>query len=54
MTFDNQNHNLQTLQELLISTDAYYDPEFRHNFKSLCATVLHLEDCLQGHDDDAE
>jgi hypothetical protein len=30
------------------------DPKFRDNFRSLCATVFHLEDCLMDTDDEEE
>ncbi len=46
------NHNLQSLQQLLINTQLGDDPAFRDNFRSLAATVFHLEDCLLDYDDE--
>ncbi len=49
-----KNHTLQSLQQLLINTQLGDDPAFRDNFRSLAATVFHLEDCLMEPDDEEE
>lgn len=40
------DHNLVTLQQLLINTELGDDAAFRDNFRSLAATVFFLEDCF--------
>ena len=44
-------YTLQSLQQALMTTTAGDDPAFRHNFRSLTATVFFLEDCLAEFDD---
>lgn len=48
----NKDHTLQSLQTELMTTTAGDDPAFLHNFRSLAATVFHLEDCLLDPDDE--
>lgn len=50
MTTQN-NHTLQSLQKVLLTTAEGDDLAFIQNFRSLAATDWFLEDCLEEYDD---